>query len=73
MGVTSLVTGLLKFFVCWYKFRKAEGCFNDFGVGVVKWVWSFSSWDSKICCILRMNFQIEADFLHTDSDAIIFD
>ena len=25
-----------KFFKCWYKFRKAKSCFNDFWVGMVK-------------------------------------
>ena len=34
-----------------------------------KWQWSFSSWEPKICCILRMN--IWADYLNTDSDTIV--
>ena len=27
-----------------------------------KWAWSFSSWDPKICCILRMSLWIELVF-----------
>ena len=35
--VTGLRTdGIDLFFACWYKFRKAKSCFNDFWVGLVK-------------------------------------
>ena len=47
------------FFACSYKFRKAKNWFNDFWVGFVKNGSDlFSSWDPKICCILRINLWI---------------
>ena len=36
------------------------------------WAWLFSSYDPKICCIMRMNLLIELIFLPADSEAIIF-
>ena len=50
-------------FAFWYKFRKAKSWFDDFWVGMVKnGHGSFSSWDPKICCILRLNLWIELIF-----------
>ena len=37
-----------------------------------KWVWPLSSWDLKICFILRMSLWIELIFLCADCDSIIF-
>ena len=46
------------FSACWYKFRKVKSWFNDFWVGVVKNGLSFSLGDPKICCMLRVNYEL---------------
>ena len=50
------------FFACWYKFREGKSWFNDFWGVCQKWPWPISSWDPKICCVLRMNLWIELIF-----------
>ena len=65
--------GINWFFACCYIFRKAKSWFNNFWVDVVKnGSGLFSSWDPKICCMLRINLWI-VNFLNADSDAIAFD
>ena len=49
------------FLVCWYKFMKAKSYFNNFLVVVVK-SGPFRSWNSKICCITRINWWSELIF-----------
>ena len=52
--------GINWFFGSWYKLKKAKSWLNDFKGGHGQELqWSFSSWDPKICCILRMNSWIE--------------
>ena len=57
------IDGMNWFFVYWCKFRKTKSYFNDFWVGVVKnMAWPFSSWDPRMCCILRMRVWIKLIF-----------
>ena len=42
--------------------QKAKNWLSDFRVGVLKNKRVFSSWDPKICCILRKNLRIELIF-----------
>ena len=54
------IDGMNWFFAYWCKVRKAKSEFNDFWVNRVQlYVWPFSSWDLKICFILRMSLWIE--------------
>ena len=57
------MNGINWFLVCWYKFKKDESSCSNFLVVVFKnRVWTFRSWDSKICCIWKMNLWNELIF-----------
>ena len=60
MGAANLVTGL--FNLLYLIMESME--YTDFLNGDTNsgWVWPFLSWDSKICCIARMNGWIELIF-----------
>ena len=64
------------FFSCWYKFRKAKSCFNNYWVGMVKNEWGLidhgtlksgvsHKWFDELSRLIEW-------FLHDDNDGIIF-
>ena len=65
-----------RFFSCWYKFRKAKSCFNNYWVSMVKNEYGLidhgtlksgvsHKWFDELSILIEW-------FLHADSDGIIF-
>ena len=64
------------FFTCWYKFRKAKSCFNNYWMGVVKNGQGLIDYGTLKSGVSHKWFDELSRFiewfLHVDSDGIIF-
>ena len=63
------------FFACWYKFRKAESCFDNYWVGIVGNGWGLIDHGSlKLGVSHNWFYELSRliEKMHVDSDGIIF-
>ena len=56
------------FFACWYKFRKAKSCFNNFGIDGTKIEHGHLVHDTLKFAAFNNEYFNSADFLHDCSD-----
>ena len=71
MAVSKWVLGWTDFLHACANSGKLKVILMIFGGYSQKWVWPFSLWDPKICCILKWVYELSWT-LHADCDAIIF-